>query len=155
MLYCENPCPPFESGFPMWESHEPPYLLPPIDYEPVMFSQQSPVSSNSGSDRNSGSDERKRKRMISNRESARRSRMRKQKHIENMRDQLNQLEVSNRELTNRLRLVVDQNQLYRRENGFLQSEAVMLRERLWDIRQVLLVRQLQQQCFIMNHSSTT
>ncbi|PIM96984.1 hypothetical protein CDL12_30555 [Handroanthus impetiginosus] len=89
-------------------------------------------------------DERKRRRMISNRESARRSRMRKQKHLENLRSQANRLKVGNRELTNRLRLFVHQNRLVETENECLRSEAVILRQRLWDIRQVLLVRQLQQ-----------
>lgn len=89
-------------------------------------------------------DERKNKRMKSNRESARRSRMRKQKHLDNLRNQANRLKVSNRQTMNRLSLVVHQNQLVRRENEYLRSESDMLRQRLWDIRQVLLVRQLQQ-----------
>lgn len=90
-------------------------------------------------------DERKRRRMISNRESARRSRMRKQKHLENLRNQVNRLRVGNRELTNRVRLVTHHYQLVRNENEQLRSESVILRQRLWDIRQVLLVRQLHQQ----------
>ncbi|KAK4416358.1 Basic leucine zipper 4 [Sesamum alatum] len=90
-------------------------------------------------------DERKRRRMISNRESARRSRMRKQRHLENLRNQANRFKVGIRELMNRLRLVVHQTQLIQAENEHLRSEAVVLRQRLWDIRQVLLVRQLQQQ----------
>ncbi|XP_020554563.1 ocs element-binding factor 1-like [Sesamum indicum] len=89
-------------------------------------------------------DERKRRRMISNRESARRSRMRKQRHLENLRNQANRFKVGNREVMNRLRLVVHQTQLIQAENERLRSEAVVLRQRLWDIRQVLLVRQLQQ-----------
>ncbi|KAL0450137.1 UNVERIFIED_CONTAM: Basic leucine zipper 4 [Sesamum latifolium] len=89
-------------------------------------------------------DERKRRRMISNRESARRSRMRKQRHLENLRNQANRFKVGNREVMNRLRLVVHQTQLIQAENERLRSEAAVLRQRLWDIRQVLLVRQLQQ-----------
>ncbi|KAL0461866.1 UNVERIFIED_CONTAM: Basic leucine zipper 4 [Sesamum latifolium] len=166
--------PPFSGGSPPWDSHEPPFLFhpPSQDQEPVVFSprpSQEPVSSNnSGSETskpppeipNSSSDEpnrknpkplgsiideRKRRRMISNRESARRSRMRKQKHLENLRTQLNRLRTVNGELTNRVRWVVHQDQLVRRQNEHLRSEAVVLRQRLWDIRQVLLVRQLQQQ----------
>lgn len=90
-------------------------------------------------------DERKRRRMISNRESARRSRMRKQKHLENLRNQVNRLRVGNRDTMNRLRLVTHHYQLVRIENDRLRSESVVLRQRLWDIRQVLLARQLQQQ----------
>ncbi|KAL0377934.1 UNVERIFIED_CONTAM: Basic leucine zipper 4 [Sesamum radiatum] len=89
-------------------------------------------------------DERKRRRMISNRESARRSRMRKQKHLENLRNQANRFKVGNREVMNRLRLVVHQTQMIQAENERLRSEAAVLRQRLWDIRQVLVVRQLQQ-----------
>ncbi|KAK4426432.1 Basic leucine zipper 4 [Sesamum alatum] len=155
--------PPFSGGFPPWDSHEPPFLFhpPPQDQEPVSSntsgsetSKPPPEIPNSGSDEPSwknpkplGSiiDERKRRRMISNRESARRSRMRKQRHLENLRTQLNRLRTVNEELTNRVRWVVHQDQLFRRENEHLRSEAVVLRQRLWDIRQVLLVRQLQQQ----------
>ncbi|XP_047973916.1 basic leucine zipper 43-like [Salvia hispanica] len=92
-------------------------------------------------------DDRKRRRMMSNRESARRSRMRKQKHLENLRNQANRLKVGNREQMNRLRLIVCQTRMFRGENERLHNEAVVLRQRLWDIRQVLVVRQLQQ---IMN-----
>ncbi|KAL1537053.1 basic leucine zipper 43-like [Salvia divinorum] len=92
-------------------------------------------------------DDRKRRRMMSNRESARRSRMRKQKHLENLRNQANRLKVGNREQMNRLRQIVCQTRMFRGENERLRNEAVVLRQRLWDIRQVLVVRQLQQ---IMN-----
>ncbi|XP_011073675.1 basic leucine zipper 4 [Sesamum indicum] len=152
--------PPFAGGFPPWVSHEPPFLFhPPLqDQEPVSSnnsgsetSKPPPAIPNSSSDEPNpkplGSiiDERKRRRMISNRESARRSRMRKQKHLENLRTQLNRLRTVNGELTNRVRWVVHQDQLVRRQNEHLRSEAVVLRQRLWDIRQVLLVRQLHQQ----------
>ncbi|GMP27674.1 hypothetical protein CsSME_00003557 [Camellia sinensis var. sinensis] len=89
-------------------------------------------------------DERKRRRMISNRESARRSRMRKQKHLENLRNQVNRLSVGNREMMNRLRLVTHHSQLVRRENERLRLESAMLREKLWAVHQVLLVRELRQ-----------
>lgn len=45
-----------------------------------------------------GSDEKKRKRMLSNRESARRSRMRKQKHLEDLTREMGALERENREI---------------------------------------------------------
>ncbi|XP_027179696.1 basic leucine zipper 25-like [Coffea eugenioides] len=93
----------------------------------------------------SAADERKRRRMLSNRESAKRSRMRKQKHLENLRNQVSRLRIGNRELVNRLRVVTHHCQLVRTDNDRLRSESVILRQRLWDIRQVLLVRQLQQQ----------
>lgn len=89
--------------------------------------------------------ERMRRRMLSNRESARRSRMRKQKHLDNLRTQLNRLRVTNRELMNRLRFANHHCQIVKTDNDRLSYESVVLRQRLWDIRQVLLVRQLQEQ----------
>lgn len=168
-----TPFPAFEGGFTPWYCQEP--TFPFQQDEPVfgLDPTQEPVFSNSGSDNsnpihissnsgsneenrkrsssNSGSDdppivdERKRRRMISNRESARRSRMRKQKHLENLRNQVNRLKVGNRDIMNQLRLVTHHSQLLLRDNERLRSESVMLRQKLWDIRQVLLVRQLQQQ----------
>ncbi|XP_073315491.1 uncharacterized protein [Primulina huaijiensis] len=147
----------------VFHAHEPALVVtpPPTSHEPESSNSGSykhtqvltipdsgytePVL-NTSKNSNSGSviDERKHKRMMSNRESARRSRMRQQKHLENLRNQVNRIKVSNRQTMNRLSLVVHQNQLVLRENEYLRSESAMLRQRLWDIRQVLLVRQLQQ-----------
>ncbi|KAF5958388.1 hypothetical protein HYC85_005613 [Camellia sinensis] len=163
-----NPFPPFETA---WGFQEP--FLPFQNQEPAFFpnsglenSNPKPVSSDSGSDElnrtmnnfspgsddpnpslsptTSNIDERKLRRMISNRESARRSRMRKQKHLENLRNQANRLRVGNRDLMNRLRLVTHHSQLIRAENNRLESESALLRQKLWAVRQVLLVRELQQ-----------
>ncbi|CAH2076177.1 unnamed protein product [Thlaspi arvense] len=90
-------------------------------------------------------DERKRKRMESNRESARRSRMRKQSHIDNLRDQVNRLDLENRELGNRLRLVIFQLQRVNTDNNRLATEQEILRLRLSEMRRILIIRQLQQQ----------
>ncbi|CAA7035911.1 unnamed protein product [Microthlaspi erraticum] len=90
-------------------------------------------------------DERKRKRMESNRESARRSRMRKQSHIDNLRNQVNRLDVENRELGNRLRLVLHQLQRVNTDNNRLVTEQEILRLRLSEMRRILILRQLQQQ----------
>lgn len=148
-----DPFPAFEGGFTPWDC-------------PVLFSTTTqstgPARSGSGSDdpnqnqtnSNSGSDEpnqaipmideRKRRRMISNRESARRSRMRKQKHLENLRNQVNRLRVENRELTNRLRFVLYHCQRVRTDNDRLRSERSILQQKLSDIRQFLVLKQLQQ-----------
>ncbi|EXC12620.1 Ocs element-binding factor 1 [Morus notabilis] len=89
-------------------------------------------------------DERKRRRMLSNRESARRSRMRKQKHLENLRNQVNRLRVENRELTNRLRYVSYHVHRVSTDNARLRAEQTVLRQKLYDIRQILLFRRLEQ-----------
>lgn len=149
----ESSFPPFEGGFTPWDTQG---LFP-------IFQSQEPVRSDSGSDdpkrkllnSNSGSEganredsvaeERKRRRMVSNRESARRSRMRKQKHLENLRNQLNQLRIQNRELTNRLRSFTYHSHMVNSDNEQLRSEAIILRRKLLEFRQILVFRQLQRQ----------
>ncbi|KAF2542370.1 hypothetical protein F2Q68_00028655 [Brassica cretica] len=83
--------------------------------------------------------------MESNRESARRSRMRRQSHIDNLRNQVNQLDLENRELGNRLRLVIYHLQQVNTDNNRLVTEQEMLRFRLSELRRILILRQLQQQ----------
>lgn len=149
----------FENGFAPWDCFDPfsssPHQSPKPDgsssgSDKSIQSDQNPDNSNS----NSGSDdpnpqvsvidERKRRRMISNRESARRSRMRKQKHVENLRNQVNQLRIENRELTNRLRFVLYHSHGVRTDYDRLQSEYCTLRKKLSDMSQFLMTRQLQQ-----------
>ncbi|KAJ0240834.1 BZIP transcription factor-like protein [Hirschfeldia incana] len=90
-------------------------------------------------------EEKKRKRMESNRESAKRSRMRKQSHINNLRNQVNQLDLENRELKNRLQLFTYQLQRVNTDNIQLVAEQDILRLRLSEMRRFLMIRQLQQQ----------
>ncbi|KAJ8765718.1 hypothetical protein K2173_014840 [Erythroxylum novogranatense] len=148
----ENPFSSFEKGFNPWESCE---LFPshpqspkPVSDEPNR-SDQNPANSNSCSDELnrtvSDVDERKRRRMISNRESARRSRMRKQTHLENLRNQASRLRIENRDLTNRLRYVLYHTHSVRSENDQLRSEQCMLQQRLSIAGQILIFRQPQQQ----------
>ncbi|KAK5843522.1 hypothetical protein PVK06_005979 [Gossypium arboreum] len=145
--------PGFETGFTPWDCSEP--------FPPTTQSIE-PAGSGSGSDEtnqnqtNSNSsldqpnqllsviDERKRRRMISNRESARRSRMRKQKHLENLRNQVNRLRIENRELNNRLKFLLCHCHCVKTDNDRLRSEYSILRQKLSDIRQILLFKQLQQ-----------
>ncbi|KAL1810015.1 hypothetical protein DCAR_0729673 [Daucus carota subsp. sativus] len=164
----------FEGGFPPWDCQElPPFLHQPNEqvqlFTPIPAKE--PVFSNSGSVRaelnatqkninqcatnrkrkspeSSGSDdpeERKQRRMISNRESARRSRMRKQKHLENLRNQVKRFKIGNRDMMNRLHTMIIHSRIVRMENERLQVESVMLQQKLWDMRQILHARQLQQQ----------
>ncbi|XP_021714490.1 basic leucine zipper 34-like [Chenopodium quinoa] len=90
-------------------------------------------------------DERKRKRMLSNRESARRSRMRKQKHLENLRNNANELKIQTRERSNHLRLMTHQIQHVRRENERLKAESFILQRKLMHLSNIWKLQQLQQQ----------
>ncbi|KAL7604684.1 basic leucine zipper 4 [Lactuca sativa] len=87
-------------------------------------------------------DERRRKRMISNRESAKRSRVRKQKHLENLKNQVTRYTMGNEELKNRLRFVNHNGQLLKRENDRLRSASLMLQQTLSNLHQLLLVEDL-------------
>lgn len=111
------------------------------ELEELMTSFLQP-GSNSGSEGSSRAvysvDERKLRRMISNRESARRSRWRKKRHLENLTDQVNRLKVQNRELKNRLGLVAQQCHVAWRENDRLSSEFLALQSRLSDLCQILV-----------------
>nr|XP_043618196.1 basic leucine zipper 4-like [Erigeron canadensis] len=84
-------------------------------------------------------DERKRKRKISNRESARRSRLRKQKHLENLTNQVTRYKSGNQELINRLRFVNQNWQIVRHENERMRVESVMLQQKLYNLHQLLVV----------------
>lgn len=79
-------------------------------------------------------DERKQRRMISNRESARRSRMRKQKHLDELWSQVLRLRTENRNLIDKLTHV---NECYDRvlqENARLKEEASDLRQMLINLQ---------------------
>lgn len=132
---------------------EPPvHLLPPtpvletgftLDDLQVLLSfvnqtaSPSPNSDSKGSNRSAGSaDDRKRRRMISNRESARRSRWRKKQHLEDVTEQFNLFTVENRELKNRLSQIISQYHIVRKENELLRSERIALAARLSDLYQI-------------------
>ncbi|KAM7516965.1 hypothetical protein LguiA_006548 [Lonicera macranthoides] len=105
------------------------------------FQSEVPVNSTSGSETTRSvysQEERKRRRMISNRESARRSRQRKKSHLENLTTQLNRLRTENRELRNRLCLIAQQNHLVERETQELGFEAMDLQTKLSGLYQILV-----------------
>ncbi|CAL9100258.1 unnamed protein product [Musa acuminata var. zebrina] len=86
----------------------------------------------------SAEEERRRRRMISNRESARRSRLRKQRQLEGLRLEANRLGSQNRGLADRLGALSYYAALFRRENARLRDESAALRQRLGDIRRAAL-----------------
>ncbi|KAF5443479.1 hypothetical protein F2P56_036033 [Juglans regia] len=75
-------------------------------------------------------DERKQRRMISNRESARRSRMRKQKHLDELWSQVVRLRTENHHLIDRLHHVTESHDEVLQENTRLKEEASDLRQML-------------------------
>ncbi|KAL2927155.1 Basic leucine zipper 43 [Bienertia sinuspersici] len=68
--------------------------------------------------------------MISNRESARRSRLRKRKQLENLQSQVLQLLAANHQLAEKLNLVMESNYEILQENSRLREEAICLRNEL-------------------------
>lgn len=102
--------------------------------------QSSCLSSNSTSDeadeqqQNLIINERKHRRMISNRESARRSRMRKQKHLDELWSQVVWLRNENHQLIDKLNHVSESHDRAVQENAQLKEEASELRQMLRDMR---------------------
>ncbi|PIM98830.1 hypothetical protein CDL12_28689 [Handroanthus impetiginosus] len=94
-----------------------------------------PLPTSPGSDM----DERKRKRKLSNRESARRSRMRKQQHLDELIAQEKQLQDENK----KLRQMIDgSSQLYinfASENNVLRAQVAELTDRLRSLNSVLQI----------------
>ncbi|KAL3525345.1 hypothetical protein ACH5RR_013717 [Cinchona calisaya] len=99
----------------------------------------------SGIQNSAGSDEdlqqitdlRKRKRMISNRESARRSRMKKQKHLDDMKSQANQLRNENNQILTNINITT---QLYlniEAENSVLRAQFNELSHRLQSLNDII------------------
>ncbi|KAK7295569.1 hypothetical protein RJT34_18479 [Clitoria ternatea] len=110
---------------------------------PQVFADFSPqsscISSNSTSDeadeqQQSLINERKHRRMISNRESARRSRMRKQKHLDGLWSQVVWLRNENHQLIDKLNHVSESHDRVVQENAQLREEASELRQMLCDMQ---------------------
>ncbi|KAI5678783.1 hypothetical protein M9H77_09733 [Catharanthus roseus] len=103
------------------------------------YPQSSCLSSNSTSDEAEDQqlriiDERKQRRMISNRESARRSRMRKQRHLDELWSQVLRLRTENTNLIDKLNHVTECHDRVLEENTRLKEEASDLRRVLTDIQ---------------------
>lgn len=112
-------------------------LIPSPGHE--ISSQTSCLSSNSTSDEAEEQqlriiDERKQRRMISNRESARRSRMRKQKHLDELWSQVVRLRTENHNLIDKLNHVSECHDRVLQENARLKEEASDLRQMLTELQ---------------------
>lgn len=107
----------------------------------------SPSGTSSGSSllQNSGSeedlqllmDQRKLKRMQSNRESARRSRMRKQKHLDDLMAQVAQLRRENNEILTSLNITTQHYLNVESENSVLRTQMMELNHRLHSLNEIL------------------
>lgn len=93
----------------------------------------------SGSDENLQAlmNQKKNKRMLSNRESARRSRMRKQEHLDNLRAQLNQLRNENGQIRTILDISTQQYLDVETQNYVLRTQATELSSRLNSLTDIL------------------
>lgn len=91
---------------------------------------------------NSGSegdlmDQRKRKRMQSNRESARRSRMRKQKHLDDLMAQVSQLRKENGQILSSINVTTQHYVNVESENSVLRAQMMELSQRLQSLNDIL------------------
>ncbi|KAL2892731.1 bZIP transcription factor 44 [Bienertia sinuspersici] len=92
---------------------------------------------NSGSEGDIQVDERKRKRMESNRESARRSRMRKQKHLDDLMAQADQIKKENTQILQTINITTQQFVNVEAENSVLKAQMNELSQRLQSLNDIL------------------
>ncbi|PIA52776.1 hypothetical protein AQUCO_01000561v1 [Aquilegia coerulea] len=109
------------------------------------MASSSGTSSESTQLQNSGSEEdlqllmnqRKQKRMLSNRESARRSRMRKQKHLDELMAQVAQLRKENGQILTNLHITTQQYLNIESENSVLRAQMGELGHRLQSLNEII------------------
>jgi len=91
-------------------------------------------------------DERKNKRKQSNRESARRSRMRKQNHLDDLMKQVSQFTRDNREILKNIDITTQHYLNIEAENSILRAQIGELNQRLESLNDIII---------IINHATTT
>ncbi|KAG1326188.1 bZIP transcription factor 53 [Cocos nucifera] len=96
-----------------------------------------PQTSGSEEDAQLMVDERKRKRMLSNRESARRSRMRKQQHLDDLLSQVTRLKEEKSQILMQVNLFTEQYARLESENMVLRTQVMELTDRLRSLNSVL------------------
>lgn len=105
-----------------------------------MASIPRPTSSGSnGGSQSAIPDERKRKRMQSNRESARRSRMRKQKQLEDFTGEVSRLQISNNQILQSISAKEQAFVQVDNMNNVLRAQAMELTDRLRSLNSVLQI----------------
>lgn len=105
-----------------------------------MMSRSPPICRDSSPEQDSlGSDERKRKRMQSNRDSARRSRQKKQLHLDTLISEAASLKTDNAEMAARMNLTTQQYLMVEKENQVLRACHAELTERLRSLNSILSI----------------
>ncbi|KAL3349783.1 hypothetical protein AABB24_022714 [Solanum stoloniferum] len=100
--------------------------------------RQSASSSASDDDqRYAGMDEKKRKRMISNRESARRSRMKKQKLLQDLTGEVSRLQAANKNIVSKIDETTERYAICAAQNNVLRAQAMELTDRLRYLNDVI------------------
>lgn len=94
-------------------------------------------NSASGSEGDHVMELRKRKRMQSNRESARRSRMRKQQHLEGLSAQVDQLKKENNQITTNIGITTQMYLKVESENAILRVQMAELSNRLQSLNEII------------------
>ncbi|KAL3383012.1 hypothetical protein AABB24_002479 [Solanum stoloniferum] len=127
------------------------------------MASSSGTSSGSSFLQNSGSeedlqqlmDQRKRKRMISNRESARRSRMRKQKHLDDLMGQVSNLRKENHQILTSMNVTTQHYLNVEAENSILRAQLSELSRRLESLNEIIAVLDANNNCnglVVMDHN---
>lgn len=106
-----------------------------------MASPQSAKSGSDGDPRYANLDERKRKRMISNRESARRSRAKKQIRLDELLGQINQLQNDNNTIMKKIDGATQMFVGVASQNNVLRAQLTELTDRLHSLNTVLHIAQ--------------
>ncbi|KAK8718157.1 hypothetical protein V6N13_045402 [Hibiscus sabdariffa] len=102
-----------------------------------MATVQKPASSSDSDPLNANIDEKKRKRMLSNRESARRSRARKQKQLEDLVNEASALQKENSQLTEKIKVATERFVEMESSNNVLRARAMELTDRVNSLNMLL------------------
>ncbi|KAG2317089.1 hypothetical protein Bca4012_067987 [Brassica carinata] len=86
-------------------------------------------------------DERKRRRTMSNRESAKRSRLKKKRRVENLTEEVNRLKIKNQGLNYQLTNTLSCGNVISRDNNQLKNESIFLEIRLLELYRLLVAIQ--------------
>eukprot|EP00268_Persea_americana_P032281 TRINITY_DN3167_c0_g1_i1.p2 TRINITY_DN3167_c0_g1~~TRINITY_DN3167_c0_g1_i1.p2 ORF type:complete len:145 (-),score=37.78 TRINITY_DN3167_c0_g1_i1:693-1127(-) len=104
-----------------------------------MSSPQSQQNSTSDEDPHQVMDHKRKRRMLSNRESARRSRMKKQKHLDDLITQVTQLKTENSQIMSQIDNATQHYMKMDSENTILRTQVLELTDRLQSLNSVLFI----------------